>query len=294
MSDSDQDIFELLTPFVDGELAEETARDVERRINDDPGHQRLLAAERATKRTVATRTTRHAAPAELKQRIRAILFEGADPGKARTRRAKPLLWRLLTESPAMATAVGAVALVAVLTFVVALFSVHRVTPFVRDVHAHHTDVDHYPVQIKGDYQSVASEASNAVEFPVTVPRLDENLALLGARECRLCGHRMAFIKYEGSEGLVSFFVIPRTHPPIWRLEKRAQDEMTFYTADHEGVRMAFWSEKTTTYCLAGSVSEDRLISLACTACREVQLAKDGTSTAVPPFWLAAHGRDRRP
>jgi anti-sigma factor RsiW len=291
VSASNQDILELLTPFVDGELANETARDVERRINDNPAYRRLLAAERATKRAVATRTTRYAAPAELGRRIRAMLFEGADPRTARTRRTRPVFWRLLTGSPAVATAVGAVALAIVLTLVIALFSIHRVTPFIRDVYAHHADPDRFPIQFEGDHQSVAAAASDAVKFPVIVPRLDEELALLGARECRLCGHLIAFIKYESSEGPVSFFVIPRMHPPVWRLAKRAEDEMIFYMAHHQGVHMAFWCEKTTTYCLAAALPEERVVELACAACRELQLFGDPVIAGVPPVRLVAYGRD---
>ena len=287
MSTSEHDNPDLLTAFVDGELPEADARRVAKRIEGDPNVRRRVAAQRAIKRAVRMHMSRRAAPAQLEQRVRATLFEGTASRDAEPKSARISVRWLLTRSPAFASAVGAVALGIALTVVLTLYSGHRVTPFIRDVYAHHTDVDRFPVRIEGDYKSVANEIANAVGFPVPVPRFDDTFALLGARKCRLCGHLMVFIKYRGDEGLISFFIIPKTRPAIWRLDKHARDEMAFYAADYEGLRMAFWRENDVTYCLAASVGEDRLIDLACEACRQVH-DEDGSAVAGRSHnWLPA-------
>jgi len=71
---TDETVFAFLTPFADGELPEAVAEEVARKIKRDPKLQRLLAAERAAKRALATRMTRHTASADLNRHIRAILF----------------------------------------------------------------------------------------------------------------------------------------------------------------------------------------------------------------------------
>jgi anti-sigma factor RsiW len=280
----DDALLEHITPFVDGELPASVAAELKRKIQDSPMHQRLVAAERATKHILKARTTRYSAPPQFAARVRAVLFETpADPKPGRVS-----LWRLLTQSPAVATALGTVVLGIALAVVLALFGAGRITPYIEDVYAHHVGQDRFPIQFEGDYQTVADQTTKAVGFHVPVPRLGEDLSLLGARKCQLCGHLMAFIKYSGQEGLISFFVLPKAHPAIARLDKRTQEGMTFYTASHEAVQMAFWREHGVTYCLAGSIGKDRVLALACKACRQTH--EEPASTIVRlslPPWRSA-------
>ncbi len=279
---------ELVTAYIDGELSEPEARAVAERIEADPAVQLFVAAQRATKRLVATRTARHTAPAALRQSIRAMIFGERRAQEARPAAKRPSLWWLLTRSPAGASVAGAGLLVAVLVVVLVLFSGERITPYIDDVYAHHTQVDRFPVRIEGSYEAVAAETSEAAGFTVPVPRLGDEFALRGARRCTLCGHVMAFVKYQGDEGLVSFFVIPGVRPAIWRLKKQSRDAMTFYTADREDLQMAFWRRGGTTYCLAANLSEDDVVGLACTACEQAAIVRTAIrdTTAAAPVRIA--------
>jgi hypothetical protein len=62
-----------------------------------------------------------------------------------------------------------------------------------------------------------------------------------------------------------------------------QDAMTFYTADHQGVCMAFWRDASVTYCIAAdaTLSEDRVLALASTACRQVRAASIARTPSTP-------------
>jgi anti-sigma factor RsiW len=283
---SNDDLLEQMTSFVDGELPESVAADLERRIRENPEYQRLVAAERATKRVIRDRTTRYTAPAQFASRVRTALFDAPDAAKPQRAR----VWRLLTQSPAFATALGTVVLGIVMAVVLGLFGAGRITPYIEDVYAHHVKPDQFPIEFQGDYQTVAVQMAGAVGFKVPVPRLGDDFALLGARKCLLCGHRMAFVKYSGQEGSLSFFVLPKVRPAIARLEKRTREGTAFYTASHKAVQMAFWRDQGTTYCLAGSVGEDRLLALACEACCQ---ARDEPVSAVARIstglsdWLVA-------
>jgi anti-sigma factor RsiW len=280
MNRSDENIFDLVTPFVDGELPESVAREVAREIEANPMYQRLVAAERATKHAIRTLTARHAAPAQFQARVRTAIFGTADSPAADPRPARVPLWRLLTRSPAYASAVGALALGVALVVVITLFSGHRITPFVEDVYAHHVEEQRFPVQIEGNYESVAEQTGKEVGFRVPVPRLGDQLALQGARKCYLCGHLMAFIKYTGQEGLISLFVIPKTRLAMWRLEKRTHDGMVFYAVRHKDLEIVFWRKGGVCYAMAGTVGKDRLVDLACKACCQVREA-NGPATARP-------------
>jgi len=271
---------ELVTAYIDGELSKPEAQAVAQRIEADPAIQRFVAAQRATKRLVATRTARHTAPAALRQNIRAMIFGKPRAQEARPTTKHPSVWWLLTRSPASASVAGAGLLVAALVVVLVLFSGERITPYIDDVYAHHTQVDRFPVRIEGNYEAVAVETSEAAGFRVPVPRLGDEFTLRGARRCTLCGHLMAFVKYQGNKGSVSFFVIPGVQPSIWRLKKQSRDAMTFYTADREGLQMAFWRRGGTTYCLAAALSEQDVVGLACTA-TVVRTAIRDTTAAAP-------------
>jgi hypothetical protein len=205
--------------------------------------------------------------------------------------ARRSFWQLFAWSPTTASALGGVVLVVVLSAVIMTFNGNRIFPYIKDVHAHHMNAGLFPLQFTGDHEKVASDTSDAVGFAVVVPHLGQGVELEGSRKCTLCGRKIAFIKYNGAEGRVSFFIIPGKHLAIWRLDPQTHDEMVFYTTKHQGVCMAFWHDDDATYCLAAAMPENRLIDLACTACREVQFAKDATSTAVPLVWLAADSRD---
>jgi anti-sigma factor RsiW len=275
VSDQHPNIAELITAFVDGELSESEAEGFERHMAGDAGTARLVAAERSAKQAVATKITRAVLPPGFRQRIGARVFAD-EPGA----RAPAPFWRLLTGSPAFATTAGAVVLVAVLAIVAVVFRGERVLPYVHDVHAHHTQVDRFPVTIVGDYEEVAREATALLGFEVSVPRLGEQYVLRGARKCTLCDQVIAFLKYHGGdEGLISLFIIPNGKPAIWRLEKHSQDEMDFYTAHHRGVHMAFWRDAGVTYCIAAQIPEERLLALARTASQQVH--RPNTLLTVP-------------
>ena len=259
MNHSGENIFDLVTPFVDDELSEELAVKMAQQIKTDPKHRRLVAAERALKNVLATRVVRRTAPAALKQRIQAAL----------QRPARPSLRWFVAGNPTFATAVGALAVAIALTIVVLLFNAHRITPFVEDVYAHHIKAGSQPVHIKGDYETVAAKTTEMVGFPVPVPRLNDGCTLEGACKCCLCGRDIAFIRYVGAEGLITLFIIPKAHPALQRLKTCTRNGMIFYVAQHNEIRMAFWREEDTTYCLACSASEDCLINLACQACRQI-------------------------
>ncbi len=279
---------ELVTAYIDGELSKPEAQAVAQRIEADPAIQRFVAAQRATKRLVATRTARHTAPAALRQNIRAMIFGKPRAQEARPTTKHPSVWWLLTRSPASASVAGAGLLVAALVVVLVLFSGERITPYIDDVYAHHTQVDRFPVRIEGNYEAVAVETSEAAGFRVPVPRLGDEFTLRGARRCTLCGHLMAFVKYQGNKGSVSFFVIPGVQPSIWRLKKQSRDAMTFYTADREGLQMAFWRRGGTTYCLAAALSEQDVVGLACTACEQATVVRTAIrdTTAAAPVLIA--------
>lgn len=289
-ANSEDSMLDLVTPYVDGELPKAVADRMARHIKGDPELQRLVAVERATKHAVSTLTSRHAAPAQFEARVRTAIFRtagspaadspAADALAADPKPARPSLWRLLGRSPAYASAVGALALGVVLVVAITLFSGHRITPFVEDVYAHHVDEQRFPVQIKGNYESVAKQAGKEVGFRVPVPRLGDQLALQGARKCYLCGHLMAFIKYTGQEGVISLFIIPKARLAMWRLEKRTKDGMAFYAVRHKDLEIVFWREGGVCYAMAGTVGEDRLIDLACEACCQVREA-NGPATARP-------------
>jgi len=70
---SGENIFDLVTPFVDDELSEELAVKMAQQIKTDPKHRRLVAAERALKNVLATRVVRRTAPAALKQALSAAV-----------------------------------------------------------------------------------------------------------------------------------------------------------------------------------------------------------------------------
>jgi len=256
---SGENIFDLVTPFVDGELSETLASKVARQIEANQKYLWLVAAERAVKRALATRMSRHTAPAVLKQRIQATLQRPARSS---------LRWSL-GRNPALATAAAALAFGIALTFALVLFNGRRITPFVEDVYAHHMMASDQPVEIEGDFDSVEHKATETVGFPVPVPRLNNGCVLVGACKCCLCGHDIALVEYKGAEGLITFYVIPKTHLGVQRLKRCASSDMTFYVAQHKELRMAFWREEDTTYCLACSASEDRLMNLACQARRQI-------------------------
>jgi hypothetical protein len=83
---------------------------------------------------------------------------------------------------------------------------------------------------------------------------------------------MAFIRYTGEEGPISFFVVPRTRLPVRRLERHTHGEMAFYAVKHKELEIVFWQEGGVSYAMAGSVGEDRLLDLACQACGQVRTA----------------------
>jgi anti-sigma factor RsiW len=287
---------ELVTAFVDGELSEPEVGMLTQRIGTDPIVRRLVAIERATKHLVATRMTRHGAPAALRQRILIAIFGKAGTQKARGTMKQPYLWWLLTNSPATASLIGGGVLVALLVAVLMLFSGERITPYIDDVYAHHTQVERFPVGIEGSYEAVAAETAEAVGFPVPVPHLGDQFALRGARRCTLCGHLMAYVKYRGDEALVSFFIIPGVRPAIWRLEKHTSDAMSFYTAHHDTLQMAFWRQEGTMYCLAAVLSEEDVVGLAATAREQVSVVLTATVpvTTAAPALIARHRALSRP
>jgi len=276
VNDSNKTILGFVTPFVDGELSEQAASEFEKRLADEPRYQRLVAAEFAVKNVVAARAPRYAAPLELKSRIRATLFGDPDAEQTSVNVRSRTFWSLLGRSPALATALGTLAFAITLTVVLSALAGHRVAPFIADAYVHHTAVERFPVTFRGDYESVADQTAQAVGFQVIVPQLGENVSLLGARKCRLCDHLMAFIKYTDDQRPLSLFVVPNVRLALRHLKRQTHDAMVFHTASYEGMRVAFWRDGDFTYCLAGSVEEDRLLDLACKACRQVQ----STPTAV--------------
>jgi anti-sigma factor RsiW len=258
VNDSD-DTLDLITPFVDGELSAADAKKVEQHMQSDDGYQFLVNLQRATKHALGARLTRVTAPAALEQRIRHAVFGSASP--VRERRG---LGRILTWNPALASAVGAVVLIAALTIVILTFNGNRIIPYVEDVYAHHMDPAYFPImfEFNGDYGEVAKATSQAVGFDIIVPRLGVGIEPEGARKCTLCDHLMAFIKYRGEDARVSFFILPKARPAIWRLERRDHPEGTFYWAEYQGLRMVFWEDRGTTYCVAADMPEDDVIALA--------------------------------
>jgi len=286
-ANSEDSMLDLVTPYVDGELPKAVADRVARHIKGDPELRRLVAVERATKRAVSTLTSRHSAPVHLEARVRAAVFgtagsgvgdapaadaPAADAPAADPKPARPSLWRLLSRSPAYASAAAALALGVALAVAITLFSGRRITPFVADVYAHHTDLERFPVRFEGDRAAVGDQVSKAVGFHVPVPELGDELALAGARKCRLCGHLMALIRYTGDEGPISFFVVPKTRLPVRRLEKHRLGDTAFYAVKHKELEIVFWQEGDVSYAMAGSVGEDRLLDLACQACGQVRTA----------------------
>jgi anti-sigma factor RsiW len=280
VSSTENDMPELVTAYIDGELSEPEAKAVAERIEADPAVKRFAAAQRATKRLVATRTPRHTAPTALRQNIRAAVFGEPRARQARPAGERPSLWWLLTHSPTAASVAGAGLLVAVLAVVLVLSRSEPITPYIDDVYAHHTQVDRFPVRIEGSYEVVAAETSEALGFRVPVPRLGDEFSLRGARKCSLCGHVMAYVKYQGDQGLVSFFVIA--------LEKHTRDGMIFYTASHKGLQMAFWRRGGMTYCVAAPLPEDDVVALACTACEQAATVRTAITAATPVLIARLH------
>ena len=282
-------MLEHITPFVDGELSEQEAVEVEGRMERDPQYRHLIDSERAIKRLLTTRMTRHTAPPAFETRLRAALFADPLPANHDVRPAWRSVRGLFTQSPAFATALGSVLLVIALTAVLLLTGGQRVTPFVQDVFAHHTETEHFAVNITGGYESVASDTAKAVGFTVPVPNLGDDLSLLGARKCYLCGHLMAFVKYSADQGLVTFFVVPKVSPAIQRLDKQTAGGMAFYTTTHKQVRMAFWHNNGVMYCLATQATEERMLDLAAKACRQTHTIATIAHKPAPHTHLALAG-----
>ena len=283
----DDDTLELLTAFVDGELSPAEAQKVKRHMQADPQYEYVVNAERAMKGLLRTRLARSEAPRGLKQRVRAAVFGNEADVPTRTLPERRTFWQLLTWSPTTASVLGAVVLAALFGIVTTTFGGNRIFPYVKDVHAHHMNVAGFPIQFTGDHETVAGDTSKAAGFTVVVPHLGEGIKLEGSRQCALCRHPIVFIKYNGPEGRLSFFIIPGRHPAIWRLDQHKHDELLFYVTSHEGVLMAFWHDAEATYCLAAALPKDRLIDLACTACRQIRFAKDASFATAAPLRVAA-------
>ncbi|MBN1916434.1 MAG: hypothetical protein JW889_00880 [Verrucomicrobia bacterium] len=287
------DILEQLTAFIDGELSDDDAREIARTMSTDAQYAQLAHAERATRTLLKSRLIRYSAPPEFTQRLHVALFGDERAMASEQRLVAPkrgtFAW-LFGWNPATASALGAVVFVAALSFVILTFSGDRIGPYLADVYAHHADPDAFPIEHTGSRQTVADSISEAVGFDVAVPDLSPRASLEGARKCTLCGHRIAYIKYRRELGRISLFIIPKERLAIWRLDRLEHDSMTFYTAAHEGVRMAFWHEDGMTYCLAAALAEDELIGLACTACRQVRYARANGAHVAPAYGMAAvHG-----
>src|SRR6266576_609062 len=92
---------DLLHAYADNELDAMTSRDLEAHLRDCRGCERAFAADRAVKVVVANPALLHAAPAALRERLRAAGIL-SPPGTKAERERKGVPWRMLALAASLA------------------------------------------------------------------------------------------------------------------------------------------------------------------------------------------------
>ena len=210
----------LVTPFVDGEIADADRRVVEEHLRVCPPCHSRVVAERAVHTIIRDRADALKAPAPtaLRARCRELAARPADAGDRATPRA-PALWGALVPRGAWASRAAPLALAASLTLVVGGAFLVQATRRSEVVLAAELTADHVKClamnRVLGTHQEPAAvESSMIAGFNWSMHLPDhperEGLQLVGSRPCLYGEGKIAHIMYRHDGNPVSLFMLPET------------------------------------------------------------------------------------
>jgi anti-sigma factor RsiW len=215
-----QTIDPLVTPFVDGEIADADRRVVEEHLRACPPCHSRVTAERAVHAIIRARADLLRAPAPPALRVRcqqlaARTSESADRTAPRVRAA----WFAVAPRGAWAARVAPYALAASLVLVVGAAFLIQATRRSEIVLAAELTADHVKClainRVLGTHQDAAAVESSMVSgfnWRMHLPQDPERegLELVGSRPCLYGDGKIAHIMYRHDGNLVSLFMLPET------------------------------------------------------------------------------------
>lgn len=123
------------------------------------------------------------------------------------------------------------------------------------------------VRARGDVMEVSRFLSAHLEYPVELPRFNEqssNVRLVGARLASIANRDAAYVMYDQRGARISLFAYPkprRFEPPPGFTEREAHGR-TLQIGTHRGYNVVTWLSGNTVYALVSEVDHDRLVELA--------------------------------
>lgn len=234
-----------LNAFVDGELGLDEQLQIETRLGEDAGLRAQVERLRASREAVRESADYHAAPADLRQRLDAIV--AARPPRVRAR-VDWFAWR------PWATAFAAVA-VAAIAINVALLAPRADERIEQEVVASHVraTLGQRTVDVaSSDHHTVKPWLSAKLDFSPPVNELSgPGSALLGGRVDYVNGRPVAALAYRHAGHLVDDFIWPAT----------GADRPVAMSASR-GFNVAHWTRSGMTHWLISDLNPTELAQLA--------------------------------
>jgi anti-sigma factor RsiW len=237
----------LVTPYIDGELADADREIVEHHIGACLGCRGRVLAERAVREVLAARRTvicSERAPSALRARCADLEAGAAAPAGAKSR-------------PAWRARLGPLAVAATLVLIVGAAFLYQLTISSSSVMAAELTADHVKCfamnGVLGTHQTpevVESSMASGFDWRVRLPRTDQGgLELVGSRPCLYGEGRVAHIMFRHNGTPVSLFMLPKT---------TRSDELV-RVLGHEA---AIWSVGDRTFVLIARETESEVERMA--------------------------------
>ena len=260
-------IEKLISDFADGELSGAGEKEIRTHLEKCSKCSKLYHLETLTKKAVKSIPTEKA-PAGLKDRIlAAISSEEETPAKtAEVIKPPSWFWGVISRRPAaIASGAAAVLLVGVFLSVAIIFHGIGMSPFIESVYASHNG-DGSNLMYHGTPSEIEKAVREALQRDnIHVASLSAaNMQLQGATgDLKIRGKHCVAVKYNGSRGDFSHFVICCMKVPIDRLPE-VEGNPGFHYHEEGGLTMVFWrcNKTRTTRVLASECGIDQLMAVA--------------------------------
>lgn len=193
--------FEMLSAYVDGQLQTHEELEVRRHLDGCAHCRQTVENLSQINRAIAATSEVHPVPHALRERLHQL---GASKAK------RPGKWLLAT------TVAAAVLLVALGVWRFGMSrrrtAVQQLAQALIEDHVRYLGVSDAIQVASHDPRRIADSFNNRVGFPIKLPHLSD-ASLLGARFCRLKGHKAVLSFYEREQTRISLFVLDRNAVP---------------------------------------------------------------------------------
>jgi len=235
----------LIDPYVDGELALESALELERHLDGCADCAALLASRRALSAALRGKLPYHAAPLSLERRVRGAVAAAA-PG--RRRRALEAPWLRMAASFLLVAGLSAALTYALLPREAGLVPDEVFASHVRGMLSGHEGID----VVSSDEHTVKPWFAGKLDFsPPVVDLAADGFALAGGRVDFVAGRTVAALVYRHKKHVITLFIWPE--PGAAR---------AIEASVRRGDNLAHWSDGRMTYWAVSDLNADELEDFA--------------------------------